>query len=316
VLLVLGLVTVCALFFIPFELDALRPFTEKLSDAAHFPLFVGITLAFTALFGGKRRLGALAALVLVFGIEGLQPLTGRSAGEIDIVNGVLGVFCTTVGISLVQRSVKSWLKVFYGFFVFGVTLLVFSPPLRTYQAVMLRARMFPTLASFENSVELSLWRTTGPILTSANYLGLTESWRRDGKQALVFVSKGDGFGGIEYSAGDSDWSEYQTLVIPLTISSGGAEVGVRIDDDEECDRFEDRFNRSFVLEPGEHELRIPLEDVRRGPEGRELNVKRIRRLIIFTHPHVLARQLFFDAIRLEPPPFLPPLAGGAEPVSK
>jgi hypothetical protein len=52
------------------------------------------------------------------------------------------------------------------------------------------------------------------------------------------------------------------------------------------------------LEPGPHHIRIPLSEVERAPKGRNIDLRRVRRLEFFTETQPRPFTLFLDNIRL------------------
>ena len=73
---------------------------------------------------------------------------------------------------------------------------------------------------------------------------------------------------------------------------------VKIEDQLHNGRYEDRFHRLERLEPGPHHIRIPLSEVERAPKGRNIDLRRIRRLEFFTETQPRPFTLFLDIIRL------------------
>ena len=55
---------------------------------------------------------------------------------------------------------------------------------------------------------------------------------------------------------------------------------------------------SVPLRPGPNRTRIALSEVERAPDGRRLDLRRIRRLQFFTVDPSGPRTLYFDGIRL------------------
>ena len=98
-----------------------------------------------------------------------------------------------------------------------------------------------------------------------------------------------------------DWSRFQTLVIdvanpdPVDLS-----LTVRVHDQRHNKQFADRFNRSFALRAGERrEIRIPLDDIRRGPRQRLMDMRHISDITLFRGDNQGSRRLRVYTIRLE-----------------
>ncbi len=74
---------------------------------------------------------------------------------------------------------------------------------------------------------------------------------------------------------------------------------VRIDDAESGDQHENRYNGSFMLQPGENKLAIPMESIRNGPVGRKLDLTDIRRFLIFIYKAPGPVTLYIDRIAIQ-----------------
>lgn len=108
------------------------------------------------------------------------------------------------------------------------------------------------------------------------------------------------YSGVTFEEPYPDWSGYRHLV--LTIASDLEQplpMTVRVHDSFHSHRYEDRFNRRLTVEPGENVFRIPLDEIRRGPRNREIDLRRIRAILIFTHALTRATHVYLGPLRLE-----------------
>ena len=98
-----------------------------------------------------------------------------------------------------------------------------------------------------------------------------------------------------------DWRGYRTLVID--VANPDAEplgLGVRVHDRHHKHTFNDRFNRHYELAAGERRtLRISLEDIRRGPKQRLMDMARISDITLFRSGHTGSRHMRIYTLRLE-----------------
>jgi hypothetical protein len=62
--------------------------------------------------------------------------------------------------------------------------------------------------------------------------------------------------------------------------------------------FRDRFNLSIQLQPGWTDLEIPLNDVKNAPRDREMNMRQISNLMVFTSRLTSEITLYIDNIYL------------------
>jgi hypothetical protein len=77
------------------------------------------------------------------------------------------------------------------------------------------------------------------------------------------------------------------------------EITVRVDDRPDYPNFGDRYNDRLTLLPGGNHLRIPLSSLRASGSGRPLNLKTIKRFLLFLVDTDEPCRLFVDNIRLE-----------------
>jgi hypothetical protein len=100
-----------------------------------------------------------------------------------------------------------------------------------------------------------------------------------------------------------DWSSYSKVIVDLELPGGSPlTINVRIHDLEHRNGkqpYSDRFNRSFRLAQGEHEISIPLADIRKAPEDRELNLHEIDGFVIFCSQRDAGKEFILGRIRLE-----------------
>ncbi|MBI5266876.1 MAG: succinyl-CoA synthetase subunit beta, partial [candidate division Zixibacteria bacterium] len=76
-------------------------------------------------------------------------------------------------------------------------------------------------------------------------------------------------------------------------------LGLRIDDIHHNYEDTDRWTGRIAVVPGPNHLRIGLEQVRKGPVGRETDMSAIRRIILFAHKPQQPVTLYLDRIWLE-----------------
>ena len=108
--------------------------------------------------------------------------------------------------------------------------------------------------------------------------------------ALFDCLPADNYPGIMYEP-VADWRNFDRLVVDLFWDSPQArEMVLRVHDKYYGERFEDRFNRSFIVRAGWNQMVVPLDDVRRGPRDREIDLSQIDRLGLFVNrPHAPVR---------------------------
>jgi hypothetical protein len=96
-----------------------------------------------------------------------------------------------------------------------------------------------------------------------------------------------------------DWSRYKTLRFDIfNPGNGTVNIGVRIDDREDYPDYPDRYNAGVDLHPGINSIAIPLESLITSRTLRHMNLKNIRKFLIFTGYQKDKMTLYIDYIRL------------------
>jgi hypothetical protein len=96
-----------------------------------------------------------------------------------------------------------------------------------------------------------------------------------------------------------DWSRYKTLRFDIfNPGNRTVNIGVRIDDRDDYPDYPDRYNAEVDLHPGINSITIPLELLTTSRTLRNMNLKNIRRFLIFTGYQKDKTTLYIDYIRL------------------
>jgi len=218
------------------------------------------------------------------GIEVLQGLIGRNASLQDAATNALGAaaFLLWPGGTAARRIAAV-----------ALVLAALVLPGRVLIDAFRQRTQMPVLASFEDDLEMSRWTFQEAVGTRS------DTNATDGSSSLrVILEPG------EYpSAGMApyrDWREYRTLMFEIVVTgSERLPLVVKIEDDEATeDDYEDRYHKTLDLEPGPHKVFIALDDVRRGPANRELDLSRVSALAYFLDGSKATRTIYLDNVRL------------------
>ena len=92
-----------------------------------------------------------------------------------------------------------------------------------------------------------------------------------------------------------------TLIIDVANPAGEPlTLGVRVHDRRHKHTYNDRFNRRYEMAAGERRtLRIALEDIRKGPRQRLMDMAHISDITLFRGGHTGSRHLRVYSLRLE-----------------
>ncbi len=272
-----------------------------LADLAHAPIFGLFTLMILHGLRSRRpasplRLGLVAwalAVALGVAIEIVQGLTGRSASWHDVLADAAGAGAFLIWESAPRAASRA---VRIGLYSAAAILVAVpsAPPLLVLADVAMQAHDGPRLASFESPLELSRWEFPDSRHSRST------SHATDGTWSLrVDLARGH-YPGATLEWPVRDWTGYHDLEFDTYLDSGARlDLVVKIEDSHDDGRYQDRFHRMVSLTPGPNHTRIALAEVERAPEGRLLDLRRIRRLQFFTVGLSGPRTFFFDGIRLK-----------------
>lgn len=148
------------------------------------------------------------------------------------------------------------------------------------------------LADFETNEEVRAWNPQGlPAKTVSEHV-------THGSSALQIEFGGGEYPGISRELPPDDWTGFEALRADLfSAAETPLHYCIRIDDAASTD-YGSRYNGDFVLAPGANRIDLPLTGLRTGDGKRDLDLKRVRRLIIFTSRLRTPVTLFIDHLRL------------------
>lgn len=106
--------------------------------------------------------------------------------------------------------------------------------------------------------------------------------------------------GVTFREPYPDWRGYHRLT--FTIASdldAPLALTLRIHDAAHNDEYRDRFNYHFMAPPGVTRVVIPLEDVRRAPARRRMDLGRVRGMVLFAAGLDRPVSVYLGSLRLE-----------------
>jgi VanZ family protein len=271
---------------------------RTIENAGHTPLFflVTIGLLFTLReiprFAGAR-LYAIAGLVGAgtgFLSEVVQRPLSRDASWEDVAADALGALLALAAYALFERRSNLKRRDRVGALLIAISCIAIfiAPIVRMARAYVHRNGQFPVLADFHSRIELYWTMSVGVN-------------RRIVDNALEVDFVADEFPGVSFHEPVPDWRQYKTLVIDLqNPDAEPLSLVVRVHDRPHRHSFHDRFNRRYELAAGERRtLKIPLEDIRRAPRGRPMDMANISDVTLFKRIPKGSRRLRVYLLRLE-----------------
>jgi hypothetical protein len=285
------------LLFLPLPLPP-NSASRTLENAGHMPLFFLITLGVIYVLRGKAhftgwRLYLVAGVIgagLGFLSEVIQRPLSRDANWEDVGADAIGTLCALAVYALFDKvsGLRHWHRAVAFAVAVACIVVYLSPIVLMARAYLHRNGQFPVIASFQSRTDL--------------YWTLSHGVRREivGDSLQVeFVD--DDLPGIAFYEPVADWRAYHWLLLDVeNPAPDPLRLGVRVHDEHHDRQFRDRFNRGYDLAAGERKtLRISLEDVRRGPRSRPMDMARISNVTLFRGATTGSRILRIHSIRLE-----------------
>lgn len=299
---IVALAGLAPLFLLPgFGDHSARSLQElwNLGHVAYFALFaLGLNSCSrcVGLSSWQRFVACIVATVLVGGgIELCQLVVpGRTASFTDVLRDVSGSM-----IALLLAGFKGAQPYFVRVARISSALVVLSLILFSPVTVMLddvhRVLEFPVLADFERASELGRWessqveiaRVTTPVRSGGWSLRVELTTEKYSGLALVHFSR--------------DWRGYDALCLSVYNPAEGLQLHIRIHDRQHALRqeYDNRFNRTVMLQKGWNDLRLDMYDILHGPKGRLMDLTQIMVLGLFVMDQRQNRVLYLDDVRLE-----------------
>jgi hypothetical protein len=276
---------------------------RTIENAGHVPLFFLVTLAFLFAMRDYRRFATgrygslwlyvcagLAGIGAGFISEVIQRPLRRDASWEDVFADALGAVCAVAAYALVDKrhSLQRWHRLVALAIVLACTATYVAPIATMTRAYLHRNGQFPVLADFHSRLEL-YWTMS---------LGVRREIIDD---TLDVEFAADNFPGLSFHEPVPDWNGYHALLIDIeNLGTETLHLGVRVHDRHHRQQYNDRFNRHYQLGPGERKtLRISLEDIRRAPRSRQLDMRQISDITLFRARPSGSRHARVHGLRLE-----------------
>jgi len=120
-----------------------------------------------------------------------------------------------------------------------------------------------------------------------------------GKHSLQVTLPPGQYPGIYFKDIEKDWSGYRFFKMDLFNPSDTFTFHVRVDDKKSGWEYADRFDHNFKIQKGMKHISIPLESLKANITLRSLDLKSIKRVMLFVPGNNKKREFYIDNIRLE-----------------
>ena len=290
----------------PFRFPVDPGFWSHAMDACHLPLFLGLTLVFHHYLRGwnhrfwtpRLTAGGIAALLAAV-TEWLQPLVGRDDSLQDFFNGFLGITIAVTGLAAFKPGVSTRPRTVWAGLSLAAILYVGWPAWQEWRGISLRERNFPILGDFENPAELRVWYPQGGTSNRPTQIAISSARATRGRHSLQVQLGSTDWPGVNFNAGVMNFSGYRRLAFDIHNPGAMFDLILRVDDDGDCSRQDSRCLRGFQVTNGWNHLVVPVTELERAPKTRRLNLRAIRRLVLFSDGQAAPSLFWLDNVRLE-----------------
>ena len=269
-------------------------------DTGHVVLFFLFCRTLSILLPGfsqkSFRYRALFCLGLAFllggGIEiGQLFMSGRTSSFMDLLADVTGAMVYLAFADKKSGKNRPIFMTAAGLLV----VFVFSPAVIALYDEWQGIRQFPILADFESPFEKSRFEGKAEMHRNDRYAA-------HGKHSLSFKTTTENYSGISLHYFPGDWKGFTNFNFSVYNQyERQLQLHCRIHDalhGQNEMRYSDRYNTIFFLKPGWNELRIPLAEVGKAPESRDMDMGRIKGVGFFVAAEPTPLILYLDNLFL------------------
>jgi hypothetical protein len=269
-----------------------------------------ITLTLLRRATGINRQKALSQYTVVFclsliagiAVELLQWATHRDAEISDVVRDIGGIVAFLGFYSLIDGKItgihKTKIKTGVAFASVTVLILALLPLTRLTLDYYQRQQAFPVLVDFKAGWFNDFVTTLHAILEP---VAAPEDWiQESGKQVAKITLLPAKYPGLHVEEPSPDWTGYSHLNFRIfSANPDDLTLFIRIHDREHNHRYNDRFNHRIHIKPGDNNVRIGLQSIRTAPVNRQMNMKEIAGVILFTAQPQKPLQFYLSDIWLD-----------------
>ena len=272
-------------------------------DLGHILLFSSLSYLILLSWSKNRKMTfyrqafsvLFIALVLGTLIEIAQNGSQRSPDFLDIIRNIIGCLMT---LSFFAPSKNTTPKFFFRTLQAITILLVTAALIPAFKATadeIVALRQFPVLSDFETPFETDRWsgRTKGGIDHTVYYHG------RSSMKVTLDTSR---YSGVTLKYFPCNWEDYKMLQLCIfNPGSDQIQITCRIHDklhEKGVQNYNDRFNKRYILQKGWNQIKIPLEQVKNAPNGREIDLGQIRAIGIFSTSLLKPALIYIDSVLL------------------
>ncbi len=288
---------------------------SRLHDFAHAPVFGCVAVLLLVALRRRRpfaALGRAGQYALAFaGAAALGLLTelaqipaGGDASWSDAAHDLIGAVAFLTAFSVFDaraglRKQSTWVRVSTLLVALPLFAYLVTPIARSVVKYHERRNTFPVIADFSHGFDsYFVW----PNRVLVEFAPLPDELSASpGESAARVRFLPEQYAGVNFHEPWPDWRGYSTLAIELANPTGGElELVVRVHDASHNNELDDRYNHAIKLPARTRQaFRFPLEDIRRAPRGRAMDMQRIRGVVVFRIDDSSSDEMYLRRIWLE-----------------
>jgi hypothetical protein len=226
------------------------------------------------------------------------------ADVFDLLRDIAGVTSFLLFVLAFDRNISSFRrkngKKNGSIFIAGALLILLGSliPVGLWaSAYFHRHRVFPTILSFDSSIEMKFVATKDAQLKS---VFPPPGWHSaSGNVGKVTFGIGE-FPRFAIDETYPDWTGYELLEFEVFSSlKSSIEIWIRIDDIHHDQSYDDRFNKALIIQPGGNTIAIPLDTIRHAPKSREMDMRKMNTIMLYSSHPKEEFDLYFENFRLK-----------------
>lgn len=288
-------------FFLGGALESSSSLMSAWWDCGHLVFFMALVVALSDKFSVHSwRFGALLSFAVFVGgglIELIQSAVGRDGNWDDLLRDLIAAWFAWLWL----LRAGDWARVWVRICGWAARALVTAALVVNLSAVFeeswyyLRAQHeFPLLLGFESAID-----THGLNREMLR----TREYHTQGDYGLQIKLSTKLYSGIKFSRLMRDWRSFNHLRVDIyNADAQPFMMSIRVHDiyHKRSDwDASDRFNRSFVLNPGWNYLQFSLADIAAAPAKRTMDMANISWVEIFVGKLPTSKTIYIDNLRLE-----------------
>jgi hypothetical protein len=284
-----------------------------ITNFGHVPLFGFLALILHALFtlAAPRRhplqgyaFAFVIACIIGLGSEIAQIPAERDADIVDFIRDIIGAasflaFRATCDKRCLwfHKGAAARRRGIARAGALALVLLSAAPVFVSVASLAVRAARFPLIADFDSPFLSSDIKTHKGA--SMSILPAPKAFTKaKGKAVRVAFRPQAPYPGLDIAPYEN-WKRLSALRLDVYSElDSNVEMYIRIHDHEHTGIYTDRFSTKILIAPGVQTICIPVADIRDAPQRRVMNMKAIRRMIIFARRPESTFVLWFDNLAL------------------